>query len=145
MSDFAERFSSTYSLLPAVLRSTGRDLLGIPFGQLGGNRCQVAKQASGAVVRSGGEVHLRGGRGCGIVVSGAQVPRAECPDAVHGQRLAAGILEKAVKFSGGEVIGGDEATRLGITATGELADEEVVAETSEIEWSQSHAPGSVQP
>src|SRR5882757_9934657 len=101
MSDFAERFSSTYSLLPAVLRSTGRDLLGIPFGQLRGNRCQVAEQASRAVVRSGGEVHLSGRRGGGIVIRGGEVSWAECPDAIDGQGLAAGVLYKAVKFSGG--------------------------------------------
>src|SRR6267143_2457780 len=95
--------------------------------------------------QSGGEVHLGGRRGGGIVIRGGEVSWAECPDAIDGQRLAAGILEKSVKFSGGEVIGGDEATRLGVTATGELADEEVVAETSEIEWSQSHAPRSVEP
>src|SRR5712671_6172409 len=143
ISYFAKRFSSASSPSQSGDEVTG--LLGIPFGQFRGNRCQVAKQASGAVVRSGGEVHLGGGRGGGIVVSGAEVSWAECPDAIDGQRLPASILEKAVKFSGGEVIGGDEATRLGVSATGELADEQVVAETPEIERSQSHAPRSVEP
>src|SRR6266404_9598854 len=148
------RFSSpillrnSHLLILLCLRSAAiiwPGLLGIPFGQLRGNRGQVAKQAPGAVVRSGGEVHLRGGRGGGIVVSGGEVSWAECPDAIDGQRLAAGILEKSIKLSGGEIIGGDESTRLGVSATGELADEQVVAETPEIEPSQSHAPRSIEP
>src|SRR5882757_9643533 len=127
---FAKRFSSASS--PSQSGDELLGLLGIPFGQLRGNRCQIAKQASGAVVRSGGEVHLGGRRGGGIVIRGGEDSWAECPDAIYGQWLAAGILEKAVKFSGGEVIGGDESARLGVTAASELPDEQVVAETSEI-------------
>src|SRR5882762_11112835 len=97
------------------------------------------------MVRSSGEVHLCGRCGCGIVVSRAEVPRAECPDAIDGQRLSTGILEKSVKFSRSQIIGGDESTRLSIAATCELADEQVVAEAPEIERSQNHAPRSVQP
>src|SRR6267154_2838411 len=97
------------------------------------------------MVRSGCEVHLCGWRCCGIAVGWADVARAERPDAIDGQRLAAAILEKSVKFSGSQIIGGYKSARLGISATCELPDEQVVAEAPEIERRQSHAPRSVQP
>jgi len=59
-------------------------LLVIPFGQLRGDRCQVTEQASGGVVWSGGEVHLCGGCGWGIVINWADISRAKCPDAING-------------------------------------------------------------
>jgi len=60
-------------------------------------------------------------------------------------KASAGVLKKASNFSGGGGHSGDEATRLGVTATSELADEEVVAERPKSKGSQSHAPWSVQP
>src|SRR6266850_1894604 len=120
-------------------------LLVIPFGQICRNRRQIAKQSSGPMVRSSCEVHLCGRRGCGIAVGRADIPWAERPNAIDGQRLPGAILQKSVKFSRSQVVGCNEATGLGVTASRELPDEEVVAESSEIERSQSHAPRSIQP
>jgi hypothetical protein len=92
------------------------------------------------MVRPGGEVHLCGGRGCGIIIVRADISRAECPDAIDGYRLPANILQQSVKFSSSQVVSGDKPARLGVPATRELPDEQVVAEASEVEWSQSHAP-----
>src|SRR5713226_2174038 len=97
------------------------------------------------MVRSCGEVHLCGRRCRCIAIVWANVARAKRPDAVDGQRFATCILEKSVEFSGSQIIGGDKSARLGISATCELPDEQVVAEAPEIEWSQSHAPRGVQP
>src|SRR5882762_3462931 len=97
------------------------------------------------MVRSSGEVHLCGRCGCGIFIIWADISRAERPDAIDGQRLAAGILQQSVKSPGSQVVSGNKSTRLGIPATRELPDEQVVAEASEIERSQSHTPRRVQP
>src|SRR5258708_34785161 len=42
-------------------------------------------------------------------------------------------------------MGGDEPARLRVPTAGELCDEQVVAEASEVERSQSYAPRSVEP
>src|ERR1700676_910013 len=97
------------------------------------------------MIRSGGEVDLCGGCGSWIIVIGTDVSRAQGPDAVDGKRFPGCILEQSVKFSGSHVVSTDEAAGLGIPSTGELPDQQVVAEASEIERSQSHAPRSVQP
>src|SRR6266436_2990348 len=97
------------------------------------------------MIRSGSEVHLCGGRGRCIVVIWADIPRAERPDAIDGQRLPACILQQSVEFSGSQIVSGDEAARLRGAAARELPNEQVMAKGSKIEWSQSHAPGSVQP
>src|SRR5258708_23301170 len=97
------------------------------------------------MVRSSREIHLSGGRGGSIAVISTDISRAECPDAIDGQRLPAGILQQSVKFSGSQIVGGNESARLSISPTRKLPDEQVVAEASEIERSQSHAPRSVQP
>src|SRR5258707_6509018 len=120
-------------------------LLVVPFGQLRRNRRQITKQSSRAMVLHGLEVHLCCRRGCGIAVGRAYISRAECPDAIDGQGLLAGILQQSVKFPGSQVVGGDEATGLRVAGSRELPDEQVVAEASEIERSQSHAPRSIQP
>src|SRR5712664_273949 len=97
------------------------------------------------MVWSGGEIHLCGGCGCGIVIIWADISRAECPDTIDGQRLAACILQQSVKFSGSQVISGNESARLRISATRKLPNEQVMAEASEVKRSQSHAPRGVQP
>jgi hypothetical protein len=97
------------------------------------------------MVWSGGEVHLCGRCGCGIIIIWADISRAECPDAIDGQWLPAGILQQPVKFSGRQIVGGNESARLGISATRKLPDGQVRAEASEIKRSESHAPRSVQP
>src|SRR5439155_24523548 len=107
------------------------------------DRRQVTKQPSGAMIRSGGEVDLCSRRGCGIVITWTNIPRAEGPNAIDGQRLSACILEQSVKFPGGYIVSGDEPAGLGIAATRELGDQQVVAEASEIDWCQSHAPRCV--
>src|SRR6476660_1735419 len=132
-------------LPPVSTVTSDASLLRVPFAQLRRNGSQVTKQASGAMIRSGGEVHLCRRRGCGIVISRTDISRAQGPDAIDGQRLSTCILEQSVKFPGSQVIGGDEAAGLGISATGELPDEKVVAEASEIKRSQSYTPRSVQP
>ena len=45
------------------------------------------------MVRSGSEVQLCRGRGRRIVVRGADISRADCPNAIDSERLAAGILQ----------------------------------------------------
>ena len=75
-----------FRLLILCLRSAAISwpgLLRIPFGQLCRDRGQITEQTSGAVVRSSGEVHLRGRCTCGIVIGRADVPGAECPDAIY--------------------------------------------------------------
>ena len=69
---------------PTVLVNQPAGLLVIPFGQLRRNRGQITKQPSGAMVWSGGEVHLCGGCGCCIAVIRADISWTECPDAIDG-------------------------------------------------------------
>jgi len=59
-------------------------LLVIPFSQLRRNRGQITEQPSRAMVWSRREVYLCGGRGGGIAVVRADIPGAECPDAING-------------------------------------------------------------
>ena len=80
------------------------------------------------MVWSGREVHLCGGRGGGIAVIRADISRAEGPDTIDGQRLAARILQQSVEFSASQVVGGNESARLSISPTRKLPDEQVVAE-----------------
>src|SRR6266403_776495 len=97
------------------------------------------------MVRSSCEVHLCGWRGCGIAVGRADIPWAERPNAIDGQRLPGAILQKSVKFSGGQVVGRNEATGLGVTASRELPDEEVVAEYSATTSSSGSSREAVTP
>src|SRR5436309_1963997 len=97
------------------------------------------------MVRSGREVHLCGRRCRNIAIAWADVARAERPNAVDGEWLPAAILEKSVKFSGSQIICGDESARLSVSPTSELPDEQVMAEASEVKRSKNHAPWSVQP
>src|SRR5258707_11371007 len=102
-------------------------LMGIPLGQFWRNRRQITKQSSRPVVRSSCEVHLCGWRGCGIAVGRADIPWAERPNAIDGQRLPGAILQKSVKLSRSQGVGRNEATGLGVTSSRELPDEQVVA------------------
>src|SRR5258708_18068382 len=95
-------------------------LLVIPFGQICRNHRQITKQSCGTMVLSSCEVHLCGWRGCGIAVGRADIPWAERPNAIDGQRLPGAILQKSVKFSWSQVIGPNEATGLGVTGSPEL-------------------------
>src|SRR5882757_11576065 len=97
------------------------------------------------MIWSRSEVHLCRRCGCGIVVRGASIARAEGPDAIDGERLPACILQQAVQFSGSQIVSGDEAAGLADASTRKLPDQQVVAEASEIERSQSYTPRSVQP
>src|SRR4029077_4119223 len=120
-------------------------LLRVSFGQLHRNRGQVTKQPSGTMIRSGGKVDLCSWCGSRIAVSRTNIPRAEGPDAIDGQRLPACILQQSIKFTRSQIVRSDEATGLGVSSTCELPDEQVVTEASEIQRSQRHTPGSVQP
>src|SRR6266576_2071962 len=71
--------------LPVSAVTSDASLLRVPFGQLRRDGSQVTKQASGAMIRSGGEVHICRRRGCGIVITRTDIPRAEGPDAIDGQ------------------------------------------------------------
>src|SRR5258705_9813305 len=97
------------------------------------------------MIWSRSKVHLCGRCGCGIVVRRANIARAEGPDAIDGERLPACILQQSVKLSGSEVVSGDEAAGFADTSTRKLPDQQIVAEASEIERSQSYTPRSVQP
>src|SRR5882724_3303920 len=97
------------------------------------------------MVRSRSEVNLRRRRCCGIAVVWTDISGTDCPDAVDGQGLPACVPQQPVKLSSDQVIGGDVAARLGISATRGLRDEKVVTEPSEIKGSQSDTPRSVQP
>src|SRR4029077_8568322 len=109
------------------------------------NRGQVTKQPSGTMIRPGGKVDLCGGCGCGVIIVGADIARTEGPDAIDGQRLPACILQQSIKFTRSQIVRSDEATGLGVSSTCELPNEQIVTEASEIQRSQSHTPGSVQP
>jgi len=85
------------------------------------------------------------GAAAASLLFGLTFPGLSAQTPLMGQRLPTSILQQSVKFSGSQVVSGDESTRLSVSATRELPDEQVVAETSEIEGSQSHAPRSVQP
>ena len=76
------------------------------------------------MIRSGGEVDLSSRRGCGIVITWTDIPRAEGPNAIDGQRFSACILEQSVKFPGRQVVSGNEAAGLAIAATRKLADQQ---------------------
>jgi hypothetical protein len=54
-------------------------------------------------------------------------------------------LEQSVQISSRKVVGGDETAGLGVSGARKLPDQQVVTEATEIEGSQSHTPGSVQP
>src|SRR5437588_389160 len=97
------------------------------------------------MVRSGSEVRLCGRRWCAIAIGWADVARAERPDAVDGERLPVGVLQKAIEFSRSQIVCSEETARLSVSATSDLPDEQVMAEASEIKRSKSHAPWGVQP
>src|ERR1700761_9458881 len=130
-----------------ILFSCVRDsrLLIVAFDQLGGNSGDVAEEAAGSFVFQGSEVELCSRCFCGIAVGGADISRADSPDAVDGERVAARILQESVELSGGEVIGCNEAAGLRSAAAGKLRDQQIVAEAAEIKRSQRNAPWSIQP
>src|ERR1700727_1421521 len=97
------------------------------------------------MVGASGEVEFRSRRLCGIAIGGADIFRADGPNAIDRERLSGGILQQAVKFSGREIIGGDKSAGLRSAAARELGNQQIVAEASEVERSQSHTPRSIEP
>src|SRR5258707_9952802 len=79
---------------PTVLVNQPAGLLVIPFGQLRRNRSQITKQPSGAMVWSGGEVHLCGGGGGGISLFLGGIFPPGGPHAPFGERASPGIPEQ---------------------------------------------------
>src|ERR1700727_1942075 len=123
-----------------------RRLLIVAFGQVCGSGLEVAKEATGAFVGACGEVKLGAGSASGIVAAGCGVVgRADIPEAVDGYDVSVGVLEQAFELSGDEVIYSDSSTARGGTATGELADEEIVTDSAEVLRSKGDSPGSVEP
>src|SRR5262249_26028244 len=103
------------------------------------------KQSARTLIRSCSEIHRCSRGGCRIVVAGVHIARTDRPDAIDRQRLPVSILEQPIKLSRSEIVGGNEATGLRISAASELSDKQVVTEASEIQRSQSDSPWSVQP
>src|SRR5580693_2792296 len=97
------------------------------------------------MVGTSGEVEFRGRGFCGIAIAWAYVSRADCPDTVDRERLSGRILQQSIELAGGQVIGCDKAAGLRSAAASKLSDQQIVAEASEIEWSQCHTPRSIEP
>jgi hypothetical protein len=109
-----------------------------------GNSLNI-KQLETARPRSS-KAKLGAGSASGIVAAGCGVVgRADIPEAVDGYGASVGVLQQAFELSSDEVIDGDGSTALGGAATGELADEEIVTESTEVLRSEGCSPGSVEP
>jgi len=85
-----------------------KGLLRVTLNQVGSDRFQVPKEPSASMIGSGGELELRGRSASRVVAVGnSTVGRTDGPDSIDCYGVAGGILEKAIEFTSGEVIGGD--------------------------------------
>ena len=82
---------------------------------------------------------------CGIIIVAAEISGAECPNTLDDERLPAYVLQQSVEFSSRQVIGGDVSARLSISTARELPNQQIVAESAEVRWSQRYPPRSVKP
>src|SRR5258708_8684829 len=113
--------------------------------QFARNCRQIAEQASGLLVRAGGEVHLRHRRMGRIETARADISWRKRPDPLDGERLAVCILQQSVELACRNIVGGNEAGGLGVSGIGKLSDQQVMTKTPEVERSQSHTPRHIQP
>ncbi|MEA2257561.1 MAG: hypothetical protein QOJ51_386, partial [Acidobacteriaceae bacterium] len=111
-----------------------------------GDRFEVAKEATRAVVGAGREIEFCGWRGGGIVAArGSAIAGADGPEAVDGERFSSRILHQADEFTAGEIVGGNGAAALRGAAPSELADKQSMAEGAEVERGEGNAPWRVEP
>ena len=110
-------------------------LLIVSFDQLSRSGSEITKQSTRTCIANGegGEVDLCGGCFGGIAVRRADIARADRPDARDGERLSSSIPQQSIEFSGGQVIGCDEAGGLRSVIVGELFDQQIMTEAFEIE------------
>jgi hypothetical protein len=121
-------------------------LLVVAHEQFGGNGLEVAEEAACSVVGAGSEIELGGRCARGVVAAGGSaVAGAEGPEAIDCERLPGRVLDQADELAGGEIVGGDGSATLSVAATGELADEQVVAIDAEVERREGYAPGCIEP
>src|SRR6476469_10052056 len=122
-------------------------LLIVSLDQLSRSSFEIAKQSAWTCIGNGegSEVELCGGCFGRIAVGRADIARADRPNARDGERFSSCIPQQSIEFSGGQVIGCDEAGGLRSAAAGELPDQQIVTEASEIERRQCNAPRSIQP
>src|SRR5262245_10259343 len=93
---------------------------------------QAAEQAIHLIIDAGGEVE-------GVLVaSGGAVAEGQGPEAVDGDRLSRFVLHQSQESAGRGIVGGDPAAA-------EIADEQCIAELSEVGGSKRDSPGSVEP
>src|SRR5216683_8022986 len=97
------------------------------------------------MIGSRGKVHLSRGSLIRISATGADVRRAERPDATDGKRVPRRILQQPVESAARQIVSRDKAAGSGRPSAGKLADQQIVTEAAEIERSESDTPGSIQP
>jgi hypothetical protein len=121
-----------------------RDLLIAPLGEFCRRRRQITEQTSRSLIGASGEVDLCCRSLIWIGICGADVGWAQRPEAVDGERLAAGIFQRTLKFARSQIIRSNYTTVFRVTTTSELPNEQIVAEASEIKRSQSYTPRRIQ-
>jgi len=118
-----------------------RRLLVIAFSQVRGCGFEVAEEAPGPSVGACGEVKLGAGSASGIIAAGCGVVGwTDIPEAVDSDGISIGVLQQAFELSGDQVIYCDGSAALGGAATGELADEKIVAGSAKVLRGKGHSP-----
>src|ERR1700730_13740897 len=88
-------------------------LLRVALNQLCGDRYQIAKQASCALVGASRKVKLRSRRFIWVVaIRSRSVREAHAPDSLNGKRFSSRILNQAFELARVQVVGRDESRRL---------------------------------
>src|SRR5260370_14627373 len=109
-----------------------RDLLIAPLGELRRNCRQIAEEASRPLVRTGSEVDLRFRCIVGIETAGADISWLKRPDALNDDWLAARILKESVELARREIVGSNDAGRLGASAIRKLSDKQIMTKTPKV-------------
>src|ERR1700722_2481577 len=106
---------------------------------------QIAKQTTGLLIWTGGEVLLRCRRIVGIEIARADISGRKRPDAFDDERLAVCILQQSVELTRHYIVGCNEAGGLGVSSIRELSDQQVMTKMAEVERSERHTPWHIQP
>lgn len=98
-------------------------LLIASLGQFTRNCRQIAEQARGLLVWTGGEVDLRQRCIVRIETARADISGANRPDALDDEWLAVHILQQSVELARHHVVGRNEAGGLRVSGIAELSDQ----------------------
>src|ERR1700733_6999217 len=121
-------------------------LLRISLDQFRCHRNQVSKEPCRALVGAGGKVELRCRSFIRVVaVHGRRIRKTHAPDTLDHQRLATRIFEQPGKLARVEVVRGNLSRRLRCSTSGEVRNQQMMAELSKVQRSKRHSPRSIQP